>query len=63
MRRPVPVNGFSAQTLMTLAAYNAGPGRIEQCRQLAADMGLNPNLWFKNVEYAVAKKVGAETVG
>jgi len=51
------------QTLMTLAAYNAGPGRIKQCRRLAADMGLNPNVWFKNVEYAVAKKVGAETVG
>jgi membrane-bound lytic murein transglycosylase MltF len=51
------------KTLMTLAAYNAGPGRIKQCRQLAAEMGLNANLWFKNVEYAVAKKVGAETVG
>jgi membrane-bound lytic murein transglycosylase MltF len=51
------------KTLMTLAAYNAGPGRIKQCRQLAADIGLNPNVWFKNVEYAVAKKVGAETVG
>ena len=51
------------KTLMTLAAYNAGPGRIKQCRQLAAEVGLNPNVWFKNVEYAVAKKVGAETVG
>lgn len=51
------------KTLMTLAAYNAGPGRIKQCRRLAADVGLNPNVWFKNVEYAVAKKVGAETVG
>jgi len=51
------------KTLMTLAAYNAGPARVKQCRQLAAQMGLNPNLWFKNVEYAVAKKVGAETVG
>lgn len=51
------------KTLMTLAAYNAGPARIKQCRQLAADMGFDPNIWFKNVEYAVAKKVGAETVG
>ena len=57
-----PMNPLN-KTLMTLAAYNAGPGRIKQCRQLAADMGLNPNVWFKNVEYAVAKKVGAETVG
>jgi membrane-bound lytic murein transglycosylase MltF len=50
------------KTLVTLAAYNAGPTRLEQCRQMAADMGLNPNVWFQNVEYAVAKKVGAETV-
>jgi membrane-bound lytic murein transglycosylase MltF len=53
-----PVN----KTLMTLAAYNAGPARIKQCRQMTAEMGLNPNLWFNNVEYAVAKRVGAETV-
>ena len=51
------------KTLVTLAAYNAGPARLKQCRQMAAEMGLNPNLWFQNVEYAVAKKVGAETVG
>lgn len=38
------------KTLMTLAAYNAGPARIKQCRRLATDMGLNPNLWFQNVE-------------
>jgi membrane-bound lytic murein transglycosylase MltF len=51
------------KTLVTLAAYNAGPARLKQCRQMAADMGLNPNVWFQNVEYAVAKKVGGETVG
>jgi len=51
------------KTLMTLAAYNAGPARVKQCRQMAADMSLNPNVWFKNVEYTVAKKVGRETVG
>ena len=50
------------KTLITLAAYNAGPARLKQCRQLTADMGLDPNVWFHNVEYAVAKKVGAETV-
>ena len=50
------------KTLITLAAYNAGPARLKQCRNVAADMGLNPNIWFQNVEYAVAKKVGAETV-
>ena len=30
------------KTLMTLAAYNAGPARIKQCRQMATRMGLNP---------------------
>jgi membrane-bound lytic murein transglycosylase MltF len=27
------------KTLITLAAYNAGPARLKQCRRLAADMG------------------------
>ena len=60
--REAPMDPLN-KTLVTLAAYNAGPARLKQCRQLAADMGLNPNVWFHNVEYAVAKKVGAETVG
>lgn len=38
---------------LTLAAYNAGPGRIRQARRLARKMGLNPNKWFRNVEYAL----------
>jgi len=27
------------KTLITQAAYNAGPARLKQCRRLAADMG------------------------
>jgi membrane-bound lytic murein transglycosylase MltF len=50
------------RTLMTLAAYNAGPGNLHAFRTLAKTMGLNPNLWFGNVEHAAARKVGAETV-
>ena len=53
-----PIN----KTLMSLAAYNAGPARISSCREAAAGMGLDPNIWFGNVEYAVAKVVGRETV-
>ncbi len=56
-----PMN-FVNKSLMTLAAYNAGPARIKQCRELAAKQGLDPTLWFNNVEYIVARKVGAETV-
>ena len=48
--------------LMTLAAYNAGPGNLHAFRALAKTMGLNPNLWFGNVEHAAARKVGVETV-
>jgi len=48
--------------LLALASYNAGPGRIEQLRKIAKAKGLNPNLWFNNVELIVAKEIGQETV-
>jgi membrane-bound lytic murein transglycosylase MltF len=48
--------------LMTLASYNAGPGRIRQLRRETARRGLNPNLWFGNVERVVSERVGRETV-
>ena len=45
-----------------LAAYNAGPARIQQMRRLAAERGLDPNRWFGNVERVVLEKVGEEPV-
>ena len=48
--------------LFSLAAYNAGPARVRELRNEAKKMGLNPNVWFHNVEEAAAKKVGRETV-
>ena len=48
--------------LFTFASYNAGPSKIARMRKLAAKMGLNPNIWFNNVELVVAKKIGRETV-
>ena len=48
--------------LMTLASYNAGPGRIRQLRKETARRGLNPNVWFGNVERIVSEKIGRETV-
>ncbi len=48
--------------LMTLASYNAGPGRIRQLRRETARRGLNPNVWFGNVERVVSERVGRETV-
>ncbi len=50
------------RTLMTFAAYNAGPGNLRKFRRRAAQMGLDPNVWFDNVEVAAARIVGAETV-
>jgi membrane-bound lytic murein transglycosylase MltF len=50
------------KTLMVFASYNAGPTRIARLRKTTASEGLNPNLWFGNVELVVAKNVGQETV-
>ena len=46
----------------SLAAYNAGPVRIRRARRRAAEMQMNPDQWFRNVEIAVLKMVGQETV-
>jgi membrane-bound lytic murein transglycosylase MltF len=48
--------------LFTFAAYNAGAGRIQQLRREAARRGLNPNVWFDNVERVVSERIGRETV-
>ena len=43
------------QLLFALAAYNAGPGHVRDGARLAARLGLNPALWFDNVEQAMLK--------
>ncbi|MGD8869604.1 MAG: lytic transglycosylase F [Gemmatimonadales bacterium] len=50
------------QQLLALAAYNAGPARVARLRQEAADEGLDPNVWFQNVELIAARRIGRETV-
>jgi membrane-bound lytic murein transglycosylase MltF len=50
------------KALFTFAAYNAGPGRIRQLRREAAQRGLNPNVWFGNVEQIASERIGRETV-
>ena len=51
-----------AKALFAFASYNAGPGRIQALRQETARRGLDPDRWFKNVEYLVAERVGQEPV-
>lgn len=53
-----PVN----RLLLSFAAYNAGPGNLMKFRRLAEKSGLDPNVWFGNVEQAAARIIGRETV-
>jgi len=48
--------------LFALASYNAGPARVSRLRQKAANTGLDPNVWFRNVEMVAAREIGRETV-
>jgi membrane-bound lytic murein transglycosylase MltF len=50
------------QWLFSLAAYNAGPAKINRYRREAADNGYDPNRWFDNVEIVAARRIGSETV-
>ena len=50
------------KALMTFASYNAGPGRIRQLRRETERRGLNPNIWFGNVERVASERIGRETV-
>ncbi len=47
---------------LSLAAYNAGPAKIRRAMRKAREMHLDPNEWFRNVELAVLRMVGQETV-
>jgi membrane-bound lytic murein transglycosylase MltF len=49
------------RTLFAFACYNAGPGNIVRMRKEAEKRGLNPNVWFNNVELVTAEKIGIET--
>ena len=46
----------------TLAAYNAGPGRIRKLQRMAEARGLDPHKWHYNVEVMARQDIGQETV-
>ena len=50
------------QTLFAFASYNAGPNRIQDLRRKAKKRGLDPDVWFDNVEIIAAEEIGQETV-
>ena len=50
------------QRLFAWAAYNAGPANIRRARAAAEQTGLDPNVWFNNVEHMAASKISREPV-
>jgi membrane-bound lytic murein transglycosylase MltF len=48
--------------LFALASYNAGPAKVAKLRKETRQIGLDPNVWFRNVEIVAAKRIGRETV-
>jgi membrane-bound lytic murein transglycosylase MltF len=62
--RHLDTEGLDEQnrTLFAIAAYNAGSSRIASLRSEAGKKGLDPNVWFNNVELIAARRVGQETV-
>jgi membrane-bound lytic murein transglycosylase MltF len=50
------------KVLFAFASYNAGPSRVRSLRAEAQRRGLDPNVWFNNVERVAAEKIGRETV-
>jgi membrane-bound lytic murein transglycosylase MltF len=55
------IDDFNAM-LFAMAAYNAGPARIIRLRGEAGAAGLDPDIWFGNVEIIAARRIGRETV-
>jgi membrane-bound lytic murein transglycosylase MltF len=55
----IPLN---ERVRFSLAAYNAGPIKIQRCREKAALLGLDPNRWFGQTEYVAMKIVGDQPV-
>ena len=46
----------------SFASYNAGAAKVAKLRKEAQGVGLDPNVWFRNVEIIAAKRIGRETV-
>ena len=61
----MPVHGDRMdfnRLMFSFAAYNAGPNRMNKLRKRAGITGLDPDVWFNNVEIIAAQEIGNETV-
>ncbi|MBL8920289.1 MAG: transporter substrate-binding domain-containing protein [Myxococcaceae bacterium] len=54
LRRFDPALPLDERVRFSLAAYNAGFGRVEDARRLAVELKLDPDVWANNVEKAMA---------
>jgi hypothetical protein len=62
IRALVPYSKTFNKMLFSFASYNAGMGKVAKLRKKAQKTGLDPNIWFRNVEIIVAKRIGRKTV-
>jgi len=63
MRKNFPDANFTQnnRALFAFASYNCGPGNVSKMRKEAVKLGLDPDMWFNNVEIVTAQKIGMET--
>ncbi len=54
LKRYQPALPLDERVRFSLAAYNAGYGRVEDARRLAVELKLDPDVWRDNVEKSMA---------
>ena len=54
--------GQRPSALVQSESIERGPARVARLRNRATKQGLDPNIWFDNVEVIAAKQIGREPV-